>query len=443
MKISQDIEIRTIAGVKFDMMAGETVEVVMGGFSLLDISLRSINYTTSFKLPRTPANENILGFASETSRYNRPIIPVFVRYGSKDIPAYLKVISFSKTYSVRIAFADFFSAMAGFELNEIIADNITNPMYTSGVSAYYEDLMLQMTQNNVFTLFHHYSEKQEPELSEMGIYINQEKIISMICEKAGYTAIFSAEIDLSTKFIFCKDWAYSIALSSGIHALNITKITDKQYKSISVLLKQLCLANALYFDVDELKKEVIFYKMENVLTSEHVSVETLILSEKNHYTGYGARNTIKYSVGDGTLTTTKYATFTADGDVSKEVLQLEMLIPSKVGSIYNLVDVTEIAPASRDGNTIMLYYGDEGERARVSTQYHTPPDLAPIYSFMQTIFADTFLISATGYIKNIDVEKINKRRIIKSLGLGGYYFVETMNYNLNTGKAVLTLIKLS
>ena len=41
MKISQDIEIRTIAGVKFDMMVGETVEVVMGGFSLIDLSLRS------------------------------------------------------------------------------------------------------------------------------------------------------------------------------------------------------------------------------------------------------------------------------------------------------------------------------------------------------------------------------------------------------------------
>ena len=443
MKISQDIEIRTIAGVKFDMLAGETVEVVMGGFSLLDLSLRSADYTTSFKLPRTPVNESILEFASETTRYNRPNVAVYIRFGTKDFTGYLKVLSFSNVYSVTITFTDFIKNMSGYTLNEIIADNITNPMYTSAASEYYTDLMLQMTQNNVFTLFHHYSEKQEPELSEMGIYINHEKIISMICEKAGYTAVFSAEIDLSTKFIFCKDWAYSIALSSDIHALNITKITDKQYKSISVLLKQLCLANALYFDVDELKKEVIFYKMENVFTSEPVSVETLILSEKNHYTGYGARNTIKYSVGDGTLTTTKYATFTADGNVSKEVLQLEMLIPSKVGSIYNLVDVTEIAPASREGNTVMLYYGDEAKRVKVSTQYHTPPDLAPIYSFMQTIFADTFLISATGYIKSIDVEKINKRRIIKSLGLGGYYFVETMNYNLNTGKAVLTLIKLS
>ena len=56
MKISQDIDIRTIDGVKVDMLAGETVEVVMGGFSLLDLSLRSANYTTSFKLPRTPAN---------------------------------------------------------------------------------------------------------------------------------------------------------------------------------------------------------------------------------------------------------------------------------------------------------------------------------------------------------------------------------------------------
>ena len=48
MKISQDIEIRTVDGRKFDMLAGETVEMVMGGFSLLDLSLRSANYTTAF-----------------------------------------------------------------------------------------------------------------------------------------------------------------------------------------------------------------------------------------------------------------------------------------------------------------------------------------------------------------------------------------------------------
>ena len=79
MKISQDIDIRTIDGVKVDMLAGETVEVVMGGFSLLDLSLRSANYTTSFELPRTPANESIFEFASETTRYNRPNIPIFAR----------------------------------------------------------------------------------------------------------------------------------------------------------------------------------------------------------------------------------------------------------------------------------------------------------------------------------------------------------------------------
>ena len=133
MKISQDIEIRTIAGVKFDMLAGETVEVVMGGFSLLDLSLRSADYTTSFRLPRTPVNEGILAFASETTRYNRPNIAVYIRFGSKDMLGFLKVLSFDTAYSVALTFSDFIKEMAGYTLNDIVGD-IVNPIYTSTVS---------------------------------------------------------------------------------------------------------------------------------------------------------------------------------------------------------------------------------------------------------------------------------------------------------------------
>ena len=130
MKISQDIEIRTVDGRKFDMLAGETVEVVMGGFSLLDLSLRSANYTTSFELPRTPANESIFEFASETTRYNRPNIPIFARFGTRDMCGYMKVVSFGKTYSVTLKFTDFINAMTGYTLNDIVGD-IVNPVFTN------------------------------------------------------------------------------------------------------------------------------------------------------------------------------------------------------------------------------------------------------------------------------------------------------------------------
>ena len=167
MRISQDIDIRTIDGIKVDMFAGETVEVAMGGFSLLDLSLRSANYTTSFKLPRTPTNESILEFASETTRYNRPNVAVYVRFGTSDLMGLLKVVSFGKVYSVTIAFTGFIKEMAGYTLNDIVGD-IVNPIYTSTVSL--QDITNQLVSGATYTMFHHYSPDEFPIIESRGIF---------------------------------------------------------------------------------------------------------------------------------------------------------------------------------------------------------------------------------------------------------------------------------
>ena len=279
----------------------------------------------------------------------------------------------------------------------------------------------------------------------MGVYINQGEIISMICRKAGYTAVFDAGVNLTTKFLFCRDWYYEVDNNGGYPPfnINIKKTTDKQYKSISVLLKQLCMANGICFTVDEMLKTVTFRKMSSLIASTPVSVETLTLKEKQLYTGHGKNNTIKYSVGEGILTTTKYATFTADGATSKEALQLEIFIPPKVDGVHNLADVTDIVLASRDGTAAGVYYHYEGGGANAfTTEYLTTPDLAPVYAFLQPVFSDTFTITAKGYIGSLQIESIMQNRVIRSVALGGIYFVETLNYNINTGNSVLTLIKL-
>ena len=440
MKISQDIEIRTTAGVKFDMFASETVEVVMGGFSLLDLSLRYANYTTSFKLPRTPTNEGILEFASETTRYNRPNVAVYVRFGTSDMSGYMKVVSFGTSYSVTLKFTEFINAMSGYELNEIVAD-IANPVFTVYGQ---ENIASSICTSNKYTLFHSYSESSPILLKEMGVYINQGEIISMICRKAGYTAVFDAGVNLTTKFLFCRDWYYEIVQpTAGTYNVNIKKTTNNQYKSISELLKQLCLANGIYFTADEQKKEVTFQKIETVLASTPIDIETLTLQAKQHYTGHGRNNTIKYSVGDGIYSFTKYATFTADGATSKEVLQLEILIPSKVAGVHNLTDVTELVTASREGAKSDVWYSyQDGGGSVFNTEYLITPDLAPVYAFLQPVFADTFTITAKGYIGSLDISSIMQNRVIRSVTLGGIYFVDSLNYNINTGNSVLTLIKL-
>ena len=441
MKISQDIEIRTIAGVKFDMMVGETVEVVMGGFSLLDLSLRSADYSTSFKLPRTPVNEGILEFASETTRYNRPNVAVYVRFGTKDMLGYMKVISFSNVYSVTITFTDFIKNMSGYTLNDIVAD-IVNPIYTNTTDL--QPITNELCDGATYTMFHHYSEDEFPAIMKRGIFINQAKVIDMICVKAGYTSSIDAGIDLSKVFLFCRDWYYEIKIvSANNYEINIKPTAEHQYKSISVLLKQICLLNGIYFTVNELTKIISFYSISALLENTPITIETLQLTEKQYYTGHGLKNNINYAVGDGILSTTKNAVFYSDGTTTKEALELEMLIPSKVDGNYSLVDVTDLVSASREGTASMIEYYDVSTGYLVfATEWLEMPDLAPVYSFMTTVFAETNVIKAKGYINSLDVENIMQKRIIRSVGLGGIYFVETLNYNINTGNSVLTLIKL-
>ena len=441
MKISQDIEIRTTAGVKFDMFASETVEFVMGGVSLLDLSLRSTNYTTSFKLPRTPTNESILEFASETTRYNRPNVAVYVRFGTSDLSGLLKVVSFGKVYSVAITFTGFIKEMAGYTLNDIVGD-IVNPIYTSTVSL--EDLTNQLVSGATYTMFHHYSPDEFPIIEARGIFINHAKVIDMICVKAGYTSSIDAGADLSKVFLFCRDWYYGFRIvSAGNYEINITANAQTQYKSISVLLKQICLLNGIYFTVDEVTKVVSFHSTSALLTNTPIPIETLRLTEKQLYTGYGYKNNINYAVGDGVLSTTKNAVFYSDGADTKEVMQLDFLIPSKTDGKHNLIDVTDIVAASREGATSLIqYYSTATGYLNFTTETMIVPDLAPVYAFMSTVFNETNIIKAEGYIGSILVESIIANRVIISVALGGIYFVENLNYNINTGKSVLTLIKL-
>ena len=445
MKISQDIEIRTIAGVKFDMMAGETVEVVMGGFSLLDLSLRYADYTTSFKLPRTPVNESILEFASETTRYNRPNVAVYVRFGLKDMLGSLKVLSFDTAYSVALTFSDFIKNMSGHTLNDIVGDTV-NPIYTSTVSL--QDLSNQLSYGATYTMFHHYSPDDFPIIETRGIFINQAKIIDMICVKAGYTSLIDAGVDLSKVFLFCRDWYYQFRIVSADnyenYEININADTQTQYKSISVLLKQICLLNGIYFTVDEFTKVVSFHSTSALLTNTPIPIETLRLIEKQFHTGYGYKNNINYAVGDGILSTTRNAVFYSDGADTKEVMQLECLIPSETDGKHNLIDVTDIVAASREGSTSLIHYYSPATFGYLpfTTETMIVPDLAPVYAFMSTVFNETNIIKAEGYIGSILVESIIANRVIRSVALGGIYFVENLNYNINTGKSVLTLIKI-
>jgi hypothetical protein len=61
---------------------------------------------------------------------------------------------------------------------------------------------------------------------------------------------------------------------------------------------------------------------------------------------------------------------------------------------------------------------------------------------LNPIFANPVILSATGYIDPLTSDTIMNDRVIKSVKLGGRYWVDDMKYNLTNGNSVLKLIKL-
>jgi hypothetical protein len=51
------------------------------------------------------------------------------------------------------------------------------------------------------------------------------------------------------------------------------------------------------------------------------------------------------------------------------------------------------------------------------------------------------IFDITIWLSNYDFEQVSQKRMVRSVVLGGDFFVEKMAYNVNTGNAVLTLIK--
>ena len=51
------------------------------------------------------------------------------------------------------------------------------------------------------------------------------------------------------------------------------------------------------------------------------------------------------------------------------------------------------------------------------------------------------IFDITIWLSNYDFEQVSQKRMVRSVVLGGDFFVEQMAYNVNKGNAVLTLIK--
>lgn len=442
--MSQTIDIRTLAGVKIDTFENETIEIVMGGFSLLTLDQRSTSYSNEFQLPRTPNNETIFAFISQPTRNNKVVIDVVITCGLFQRVAKLTVLEFGTTYSVSISYSGFIEAIKGLQINDIISD-IASPIFT--VAGNYYDAVAFLCGQNFYPIYHSYS--SDTLLKGQGAYINLGLLLEKICENVSYTCVFDGYVEMTYHSMFLRDWYYTFTTNGANTEINLVFNTQTQYKSCSQIIKDICALMNLYFEIDEKTKTVTFYKISDVVDlriNTIVDVETLKITNKQIYSGFNAENKINYTTGEGIVSTFRNGTFVGDGTGKHEVLTLGANIPKKTDGKYDLIGLTDIVIAYNSGTPTAYGYIIEIDGTTASVSFDVPlldfQDLDANFSFLSNIFTAPVILDVDGYVDTLKANSIMQNKMIRSVALGGTFYVESMNYNLNTGKTVMKLIKI-
>jgi len=149
-----------------------------------------------------------------------------------------------------------------------------------------------------------------------------------------------------------------------------------------------------------------------------------------------------------------FATIWGNGEGRMELFKSLVSAPSKQYfpnaelTGYNLLDCPDVIFLTTWSFAANKYYefltGDGG------TQYYNVltinnPELIIAqprnYYTIQRALQYPIIFDITIWLSNYDFEQVSQKRMVRSVVLGGDFFVEKMAYNVNTGNAVLTLIK--
>ena len=92
-------------GNKLDVSQEETIEINMGGISLLNLQQRTYTHTNSFSLPRTPNNEKELGYIGLKQVYANPrAVEVIIQRGSINLRGFITVLNTTEN-TIEVSFA--------------------------------------------------------------------------------------------------------------------------------------------------------------------------------------------------------------------------------------------------------------------------------------------------------------------------------------------------
>ena len=466
-------------GNKLDVNQDETIEINMGGISLLNLQQRTYTHTNSFSLPRTPNNEAELGYIGLKQVYaDNPRIEVIIQRGSVNLRGFITVLNTTEsTIEVSFAYDDGggFADLKNMNFYTMVY-NETYPEFNNDQNGQ-DDLLRYITAMPVGTVDEklYYAPHtaggivtayDRDDQNSGGLVMRFIKFVKLLETVLGITIEGKANIP-SYLWVVNKWAGFGVEYKSATNKIqpfvSLRQNIENAFFSVSDVLKAFCQYHNLDF-VQTSYNTFEFKSFTAILANAPYVIEQNILDwQKRTTTGLGYINNITFK-NNGWV----FASIFGNGEGSKELFKSLVSYPAiqtfptspikSELSGYNLLDCTDVIflskadPAYPESYyTINKHY--EFLTRLVGTQYENYensltinyPDLkiaqSKNYYIIEQILRQPIIFDVTIWLSNYDFEQVSQKRMVRSVVLGGDFFVEKMAYNVNTGNAVLTLIK--
>lgn len=446
------LEIRTLTGTRLDIYPNATIEVNMGGISLLNLQDRTATYTNSFSLPRTPTNEVVFAFASQPTRNNRPSIDVVVTKGLFQRQAVLKAIEFDNEYKCSVRYSDGLEKLTR-SVEGLVRSNvdvqygasnlsdIANKLMSSGAGLNADILYMPETTGKIATSFNGFTQVVKGNTLSIRI-----KYLFQYIEGLGFdiTGDILSDADFDLCYWILSNMEIRRNGFTPPYSYSIIEKSNSKTTPLSDVLKKI----ALLFNCDVIFKgnEIKINKLNTNRTP--VIIENLKFQKKEIENKLGINNYVTYSINKEIVDTTGLIeNITSDGIGDKTICDIGLYAPSYINFILNGEDDEFLSKsialkrtASALFNRDVSFFGSIYNN--LTFDFNTLSITNFYKTVLQPLFTNILTQEANGYIDPITADTIMNNRVITSVQLGGRYWVDQFAYNLTTGQSKLTLIKL-
>ena len=463
-------------GNKLDVSQEETIEINMGGISLLNLQQRTYTHTNSFTLPRTPNNEAELGYIGLKQVYaDNPRIEVIIHRGSINLRGFITVLNTTEnTIEVSFAYDDGggFADLKNMNFYTMVYDE-DYPEFNDDQTGQ-DDLLKYITAMPIGTADEkiYYAPHaaggtvtsySRDDQNGGGLVMRFIKFVELLELELGITIEGKANIPAYLWVV--NKWAgfgvlYKTVTNKIQPFVSLRQNIGNAFFSVSDVLKAFCQYHNLDF-VQTSYNTFEFKSFSAIFANAPYVIDQGVLDwQKRTTTGLGYINNITFK-----NTGRAFASIFGNGEGSRELFKSLVSAPaiksfptSPINAAltgYNLLDCTDVIFLTKANPAYPESYYESDKYYEFitgfgETQYYNNltinyPELkiaqAENYYTIEQALRYPIIFDVTIWLSNYDFEQVSQKRMVRSVVLGGDFFVEKMAYNVNTGNAVLTLIK--